>query len=210
MAERPPHIGDKSAPGRKADLKKRRSRGLLAAAVEVDRLIKPLSAKKGFAEFDLARAWGRIMGEKLAAQCTPQRLVRGPKGRDGTLHLGVWGPLALELQHMTPQLIERINGHYGYRAVAKMVFHQTPPRPTVGAKKRPAADPPTRTPVREPADLSAETSSDDLEARAREIADPDLRAALLELGRSVRRSVRHSPSGAQKSGPGRGPAKLPE
>jgi hypothetical protein len=164
----------------RAPANKRRSRGLLSLAVELDKVMAPMSRKKGFAEFDLTHAWPDIMGLNLAAQCAPQRLARGPDGRDGTLHLGVWGPLALELQHMTPQLVERINGHYGYRAVAKIMFHQTPPSP-VAVGKQAAAERAgkEKTPAK-----SAQPPAD-LAKRAQAIEDPELRAALLDLGTSV-------------------------
>lgn len=194
MTERPPA---KQAPprGRRETAKqagplvrKRRAGGLHSVAREVDLVLKPLSAKKGFAEFDLARAWPSVMGAELAGQCTPQRLVRGPEGRDGTLHLGVWGPLALELQHLTPQLVERINGHYGYRAVAKIVFHQTPPSRLIGAAKRPEADPTEpRDPARDAHDAAHDAA---LEAQAATISDPEMRAALISLGRSIREAAR--------------------
>ena len=171
MNERPPK--SKKAPAG------RRARGLLSVAVDVGKILKPLSHKKDFAAFDLARAWSGIMGADLSNQCVPQRLTRGPEGRDGTLHLGVWGPLALELQHMTPQLIERVNAHYGYRAVAKVVFHQTPPQSLTVEKK--VTD-------RKPADASRPGDAAaiaDIEDRAAAVEDPELRAALLALGRSV-------------------------
>lgn len=176
-------MSDKPPP-KPADKRQRRARGLLSVGLDVDKVLAPLSQKKGFAEFDLMRAWPAIIGEALASQCNPQRLVRGPEGRDGTLHLGVSGPLALELQHMTPQLIERINSHYGYRAVAKISFRQIPPSDLAWKntkKKRPAG----RGDGAAHAKIIGAAPAD-IVARAASIEDPELRAALIELGRSVR------------------------
>ncbi|MEL6289347.1 MAG: DciA family protein, partial [Pseudomonadota bacterium] len=44
----------------------------------------------------------------------------------GTLVLRVDGPLALELQHRSAQLIERINRYFGYRAIAALRILQAP------------------------------------------------------------------------------------
>ncbi len=161
-------------------MSKRKSRGLLAAGVAVAELTKPLHHKRGLASAGLINAWRQIIGADMATQCSPQKLVRGPDGVDGTLHLRVWGPLALELQHLTPQLIERINGYYGYRAVARLAFHQAPPpqarkNPAAGRKQAPrkTAQPP------DPGKLAA------LAAQAQTVADEDLGAALLDLGRQM-------------------------
>ena len=162
---------EKQPAGRKP--RERRSRGLLSVAVEIDALVSPIAKRQGFAMVNLMQAWPEIIGSELARQCRPQRLTRGPEGRDGTLHLGVSGPLALELQHLTPQLLERINAHYGYRAVARIALHQTAPLKQPTRRRTPPAQP-----------KSLETPAD-LAARAAAIDDPDLRQALLDLGRSV-------------------------
>ena len=64
-----------------------------------------------------------------------------PRGerRDGTLILRVRGSFAIELQHMAPQLLERINGYLGYGAVARLKFEQGRlPRPKPPALAEPA------------------------------------------------------------------------
>ena len=156
----------------------RRARGLLAVALEVDKVMQPHHAKRGFAAGDLAVAWARIMGPDLAEHCAPRHLTRGPKGEAGTLHINVWGPLALELQHLSPQLIERINSHYGYRAVARLAFHQTPP-PGLHTQPRRAKT------AAAPGRRDRAQRGPDREARLAAIEDPELQAALRDLGESV-------------------------
>ncbi len=187
-------MSDKTAPKPKVPRRQRRGSGLLSVGLDIDKVLAPLSRKKGFAEFDLMRAWPAIIGDALAEQCSPQRLVRGADGRDGTLHLGVAGPLALELQHMTPQLIDRINGHYGYRAVGKISFRQIPlgglstGQSKYGRKKGP--------PVKSRSNAAIiGQAPDDIVARAASVEDPELRAALIELGRSVRATETESQKG---------------
>ena len=44
---------------------------------------------------------------------------------------------ALELQHLAPVVIERVNAYYGWRCIGKLVLKQGPVRRA--EKKRPAA-----------------------------------------------------------------------
>lgn len=155
------------------DAAKRRGPGLRAIAATVPGATRSLRQRRGLAHSALIQEWPTIIGELLARQCYPQRLVRGQAGGAGTLHLAVAGPLALELQHLAPQVIERVNSHFGFAAVARLSLHQVAPiavRPT-----------PTKPPPRAP-DPQTEAA---LEAQLETVTDPDLRAALDRLGRAV-------------------------
>ena len=77
-----------------------------------------------------------------------------------------------ELQHLAPQLIERINGYFGYAAVARLQIIQGP---------LPHAAPPARRP---PAALDAARQRA-LNKRLESIGDDPLRQALERLGRAV-------------------------
>ena len=152
-------------------MSKRQSRGLLAIATTLQRVTAIARNKRGLPEPALVEQWSAIVGHTLAGQCAPQRLVRGAGGTDGTLHLGVSGPLALELQHLEPQLLERVNGFFGFRAVARLSLHQVPPPP--------AKAPPKPRPQPTPGQATA------LAARLVAIDDPELRNSLGRLGISV-------------------------
>ena len=78
-----------------------------------------------------------MVGPLLAARSMPERL-RFPQGErlGGTLFIRVEGSFALEFQHLTPQILERVNTFYGYRAVERLVMKQGPiPRPAMRAKR---------------------------------------------------------------------------
>lgn len=62
--------------------------------------------------------WATIVGSKLAADAAPRRLSAG------TLTLACAGPVAMELQHLSAPLIERINGHLGRPVVQRLRFVQ--------------------------------------------------------------------------------------
>ena len=64
--------------------------------------------------------WAEIVGPALAAVTTPRRLSAG------VLTIACSGPLALELQHLSNELIARINTHLGGAPVQRLRFLQTP------------------------------------------------------------------------------------
>ena len=160
--KRPPH-----------DPSRRKERGLLAVGASLPTIAAPALRKRGFAQARLITDWPAIAGDLLARETVPQKLVfpRGAKG-DGILHLRVSSGFALELQHIAPQLIERINGFFGYRAVADLRYQQGPVPPMC----KPRRVGPKRLP---------ETDEARLQRTLDAIEDPGLRDALADLGRAV-------------------------
>ena len=143
------------------------------AAAALPRLAGPLLGRRGLGEARLLKDWASIIGADLAEHATPTKLSfpRGER-RDGTLKLRVSPGVATELQHREPQILERINAFFGYRAVARLSLVQGPP--LRGADRRP---PPPR-PL-----AAAESAA--LEKRLAGVVDPALRGALERLGRAV-------------------------
>ncbi|MEE2997006.1 MAG: DciA family protein [Pseudomonadota bacterium] len=156
------------------DPSRRKERGLLVVGVSLPKIAAPALRKRGFAQTKLITNWPAIVGEMLARETLPQKLVfpRGNRG-DGILHLRVSSGFALELQHIAPQLIERINDFFGYRAVADFRYQQGPIPPQGTSRK---------VQLRRLADADEAQ----LERSLIDIADPGLREALLGLGRAVR------------------------
>ncbi|WP_270938918.1 DUF721 domain-containing protein [Falsiroseomonas oryzae] len=110
--------------------------------------------------------WAQIVGPALAAVTSPLRLSAG------TLTLACAGPVAMELQHLAPELIGRINGHLGRVTVERLRFVQQAAggaRPSV-APARPDAPVPTG-----------------VRARLEALPEGDLRQALENLARGVYR-----------------------
>jgi hypothetical protein len=172
---------------------KPRAGGLRALGEAVDRLTAPLIGRQRLLAADLAIAWARIAGDRLAATTHPDRLVFPPKRRnDGTLHLrAASGAAALELQHDSRRLIDRINAHLGYVAIARLKVVQAPlpPRATLGDRRLVAA-----AAAPEPGDV-AETEVIDA-AGLSGIDDERLRRALARLGRRVLADERKAPRDA--------------
>jgi len=129
--------------------------------------------KRGLAFGALITEWPTIVGQQLASRTQPEKLVF-PRGQreDATLHLRAAGAIALELQHLEPQILERINGFFGYRAVARL-------RLVAGVVIPPAGP---RAPAVKP--LSAE-QEDRLSATLSTVEDAELRATLERFGRAL-------------------------
>lgn len=132
-------------------------------------------AKFGFAESALLSHWTSIVGANLARYCVPVRL-RFPAGarRGGTLTVLVDGPAAVELQHDTPRILERVNTFLGYPAISVLKLQQgvMPPSPE-----------PRRAPIRLDQGRTAEIAD-----TVRPIADPALKASLTRLGEAISRA----------------------
>ena len=140
------------------------------APVALAALIPPLTRvafrKRSPAGAQLMADWGSIIGPALAAVTQPVRLS------SGTLTLGCAGPVAMELQHLAPELIARINAHLGRAAVERLKFVQQAPMGGV------AAPPPPPRPAALPASLQARLDS---------MPPGELRDALAKLAGGVYR-----------------------
>ncbi len=134
----------------------------------VPAIARPAFRRRAPAAAQVMADWADIVGPKLAAQTAPRRLSAGK------LTIACTGPVAMELQHLAPQLIARINTHLGSAVVTALGFVQAS---TVVAE-------PSRVAARVARPLSA---ADERRAEEAVAALPpgDLRDALAALSRAV-------------------------
>lgn len=152
--------------------------GPRALGVTLPKVTRRALGRRGFAEGGLLAEWPGIVGAELAAVCLPSKLRFPRAGRraEGTLTLRVAPGHATTLQHLEPLLLERLNGYFGYRAVARLRLRQGPLTPPPAPQRaRPVA-------------LTARQEAA-LKSRTAAIDDPSLRAALEGLGRALGRSA---------------------
>lgn len=99
-----------------------------AVGAVLGRITSPIMKKRGFRQIDILAHWPMIVGQQLAALSCPERISRNGKGtQDGAvLTVKVEGAMALEVQHMAPLILERINQHYGAGAIARLNIVQGP------------------------------------------------------------------------------------
>lgn len=132
--------------------------------------------KQGFASAELVTRWTEIVGADIAARSEPIKIqwlrpADGEEREPGTLVLRVDGPSAIEIQHLTGVICERVNRFLGWRAIGRIGLRQAPI--VRKEKKR------SRNVDHAEAARVAETLTD--------IGDDDLRQALARLGASVKR-----------------------
>ena len=125
----------------------------------------------GFVQSSVVSRWREIVGARYAGVSAPEA-IRFPPGKKsgGVLNLVVDGAHAPLLQHLAPEIVERVNRFFGYPAVARIAFCQGHVRVAERARRAP----PSLRPV-------AAEIGDTL----RPIADPELREVLEALARGV-------------------------
>lgn len=143
------------------------------------RQIDPLVARRGFGEASLLMQWREIVGARVAEICAPERLQWPPRARragagerqePAALALRVEPGFGLEIQHMAPTIVDRVNAHLGWRCVSRLILRQQPLARADG-KERPGRAPPVDPAARARAEAAADGLSEE-----------PLRAALIRLG----------------------------
>lgn len=131
----------------------------------------------GFIQSSVVTRWPEIVGPTHAKVCAPES-IRFPPGEknEGILQLVVAPAHAPLIQHVIPEIIERVNRFFGYNAVARVKLRQgeVKPRENTGrTDSRPTA-PPSLKPI--PMEIGESL---------RDIGDPELRTVLESLARSI-------------------------
>ena len=147
----------------------KRPRNAAPLADLVGKTVGDAFAKQGFAAVEIVTHWQEIVGDDLAKRSEPIKLAwprRDDPDSVGVLQIRVEGAYALEIQHLQPVIIERVNRYFGWRCVGRLAIRQGP---VASRRKRPA-------PRKEP-------SPDEIETMRRGIGKFDND----ELGRSVAR-----------------------
>jgi hypothetical protein len=96
--------------------------------------IDPVLARQGFSQSDIILLWDEIVGPRLAAMSEPLCLRWPPRGRaatgrsfaPATLVVRVESGFALEMQHLSGLVMERINAHLGFACVGRVSLKQGP------------------------------------------------------------------------------------
>ncbi|MEM7190501.1 MAG: DUF721 domain-containing protein [Pseudomonadota bacterium] len=174
---------------RPAGNRPRKPKGFVQAAATARSAVDAIAAKQGFAEADVLLNWAEIAGEALAETCQPVKVSYGAqRGLGAVLIVRASSARAPEVTHRAPQIIERINQYYGYRAISRVRVTQSTGlvAPTDASRAGGFAE--GATPFQgKPA--TARMPSDDetaeAAAMAADISAPGLRAALTRMGAHV-------------------------
>ena len=146
--------------------------------IDILMTLDQLHPKQGFAARELVTRWAEIAGPEVAAHSEPLKIqwprpVEGQPQEPATLVLRVEGPMALEIQHASDVILQRVNRFFGWSAVGRLALRQAP----LSRRDKPKT---SRTPdAAEVAELEKTLSS---------VEDEELRAALARLGASIKRN----------------------
>lgn len=145
-----------------------------AIGASIEKIVKPVFGRRGFGEAAIVTDWAEIVGPVLAKHTFPKQISYPGRSRsDGTLLLRIdSSAMALELQHLEPQLREKINTYFGYSAIARIRILQVPlpeSGTTENFQKRPLTH----------------VEQENLDQRIELVSDPQLKAALSDLGSSI-------------------------
>lgn len=135
-------------------------------------------AKQGFAARELVTRWSEIAGAEVAAHSEPLKIqwprpVERQPQEPATLVLRVEGPMALEIQHASDVILQRVNRFFGWNAIGRLALRQAP-LSRRGDSKAPAG------PGAEAVAKVAKTLDS--------VQDEELREALARLGASIKRN----------------------
>ena len=132
---------------------------------------------QGFASTEIISRWPDIVGPEIAAHSEPlkinwPRAIGDEAPEPATLVLRVEGPAALEIQHLSAVILERVNRFFGWQAIGRIALRQAPLKHR--ERRTPSAPDPAI------AAQIAEAMPD--------LKDEDLRQALARLGAAIKRN----------------------
>jgi hypothetical protein len=137
--------------------------------------------RQGFASTEIIARWADIAGSEIAAHCEPMK-INWPRSSStraedtpepATLVLRVEGPAAVEIQHLSAVILERVNRFFGWQAIGRIALRQAPLRRQMPLKAPPPPDPAVAARIAE---------------GLPQVGDEDLRHALARLGAAIKRN----------------------
>lgn len=141
----------------------------------VGAVVDPTLARRGFGQSDVIFYWDEIVGERIASMSQPIGLNWPARNRSSAaaaaLVVRVESGFALELQHLSGVVLERVNAHLGWRCVDRLVLKQGP----IERRRQVRERPPRPTP-----EIMKEA-----EAATGAVSEVGLRDALTRLGACV-------------------------
>ncbi|MEM9049855.1 MAG: DciA family protein [Pseudomonadota bacterium] len=186
--------GNEDGKGRRAHAAMRRHRrGFAQAARFLDGGVSRAAARRGLTETRIVTQWTEIVGALAGAVTMPVGISRRGRSLGGTLELRAAPGRGPEVEMMAPQIVERVNACFGYRAVARIRLVQDGPS---GFAEPAAAFDPAGAPeglggnapgADRPGEPPPETRRHVADTVAG-IDDPDLRHALERLGLAIAQS----------------------
>ena len=154
---------------------KRRKRGFKSASSLLQKQIQKASETRGFAVSKLLTNWTEIIGTDLAKIAKPVKVNYGREGLGAGLVLLTNGANAPIVQAQSKQIIDRVNGVYGYNAISRVRITQIDPNELIEEKNEDSAS------FGKPTELDKTKAKDEVTG----IKDDSLNEALRLLGANI-------------------------
>ncbi|WP_226779807.1 DUF721 domain-containing protein [Oceaniglobus trochenteri] len=159
--------------------KRKYGKGFQMTSSLLQRQIRTVGEKRGFAVTRLLTHWAEIAGPDVAGICRPVNVTYGRSNFGATLTLLTTGAQAPMLEMQKEKIREKVNACYGYAAIAKVRITQTAPTGFAEGQASFTHRPRDTAPPPDP-EITATAR-----AAVAPITDDSLRAALESLGRNV-------------------------
>ncbi|WP_163848359.1 DUF721 domain-containing protein [Pseudooceanicola aestuarii] len=150
----------------------------------LEQRIRHAGESRGFAVSRLLTHWEEIVGPDIAAIARPVDVKYGRGQLGAALTLLTTGPNAPLLEMQKEQVRQKVNGCYGYNAIARIRVTQTAPTGFADGQADFQLRPTPRAPERPDPETTARAAD-----VAQGVADTGLREALEALGRNVLRKT---------------------
>lgn len=139
----------------------------------------------GFIQSSVVSRWPEIVGDRYAGVSLPES-IRFPRGEKegGTLNLLVSGAHATLMQHIAPEIIERVNRFFGYGAISQVRFKHGTVNPAKDTEKTGNIRPQRLAPL----PPSLKPAPIELGDSLRDIGDPELNRVLESLATAIAKS----------------------
>jgi hypothetical protein len=164
---------------------RRGRRGFVQTSGLLTDRVRKSAESRGFAQTKLLTQWPEIVGPQMAQMARPIKVTFPNKSLGGTLTVLTTGAQAPMLQMQLPQMLDRVNTAYGYRAIEKIRVTQTaaygfeePKTPFSHNKPKQRNEP-----------LPEQAA--ELAASVAPVADEGLRLALENLGKNILTRTNH-------------------
>ncbi len=155
--------------------KKRRKRGFKSASSLLQKQIQKASETRGFAVSKILTNWTEIIGSDLAKIAKPVKVNYGREGFGAGLVLLTNSANAPMVQAQSKQIIDRVNGVYGYNAISRVRITQIDPNELIEEKNEGPAS------FGKPTELDKTKAKDEVTG----IKDDSLNEALRLLGANI-------------------------
>ena len=129
--------------------------------------------QQGFITASILLDWPTIVGAAFAELCQPLKISFPPnKKREGRLHVMTSSAFAVQISYLEPQIIEKINSYFGYKAVQKLLIRNGEMPKKISSKKEYVITDHDRQTVEQPIAT---------------IDDPEIKQRLLAIGLGIYR-----------------------